>query len=247
MSTWSASLLAVAGITSLSGVGAVTLYLKREALTGVLMALVPFAAGAMLGDAFIHIIPEISESSTGFDLFASYSILAGVIAFFLLEKVLHWHHAHLPTEEVIHPVATSNLIGDGLHNFLDGAIVAGSFLVSTEVGIATTIAVAFHEIPQELGDFSILVHSGLKPKRALLLNLASGLLAILGAVAALTLASTTDLERSLLPFAAGAFIYIAGTDLLPELHKEPEPRRSAIQAIAMVGGMATMAALLWFE
>lgn len=247
MSVWMSSLVAVGGISALSGVGAVALFLKRDLLERTLVTLISFAAGAMLGDAFIHLIPEIAESPTGFDLFASFAILGGIVAFFLLEKVLHWHHAHMPTREVIHPVAASNVIGDALHNFLDGAIVAGAFIASPELGVATAIAVALHEIPQELGDFSILIHSGLKPKRALALNFASALVSIAGALTALTIAESGDLERLLLPFSAGAFIYIASTDLLPELHKEPEPKKSLVQALALVCGIATMTALLWLE
>lgn len=246
-STWVSSMIAVGLVSSLSGIGAITLFLNRRILQRMLLLLVSFAAGALLGDSFIHLIPEIAESETGFDLFASYAILGGIVAFFILEKVLHWHHAHLPDEDVIHPVAVSNLIGDGLHNFLDGAIIAGAFAADPALGIATAIAVALHEIPQELGDFSILLHSGMAPKKALLLNLASGLVSLAGAAVALTIASSADLERLLLPFSAGAFIYIASTDLIPELHKEPEPVKSLMQATALLAGVGVMAALLWVE
>lgn len=244
---WTTSLLVVVGVSSLSGIGAATLFFKRAFLDRFLVLMISFAAGALLGDAFLHVIPEIAESERGFDAFASYSLLGGLVAFFLLEKVLHWHHAHLPTREVVHPVAVSNLVGDGLHNFLDGAIIAGAFIAGPEIGVATAIAVALHEIPQELGDFSILVHSGLNPKKALLLNLLTGLLAVGGAIAALTIARGMDLERLLLPFAAGAFIYIASTDLIPELHKEPEPLRSLAQVAALLVGVGAMAALTLFE
>ena len=218
--------------------------MKPLALDRVLFLLVSFAAGALLGDAFVHIVPEIAATPTGFDVIASFSLLAGIITFFVLEKVLHWHHAHLGHEEVLHPVAVSNLVGEGLHNFVDGAIVAGSFLVSIELGIATVVAVALHEIPQELGDFGILVHAGLGPKRALQLNFAIALVAILGGVLTLMIASTTSLERGLLPFTAGAFVYIASTDLLPELHKEPEPGKSLVQILALIAGIGVMALLL---
>jgi zinc and cadmium transporter len=246
-SIWVSSLVAVAGVSSLSGIGALTLFLKRDVLSRFLLVLVSFAAGALLGDTFIHLIPEIAESKTGFDIFASYSILGGMLSFFILEKVLHWHHAHMPQEDVIHPVAVSNLVGDGLHNFLDGAIIAGAFVADPALGVATAIAVALHEIPQELGDFSILLHSGVAPKRALLLNLLSSLVSVAGAIVTLTIASSADLERLLIPFSAGAFIYIASTDLIPELHKEPEPKKSLLQAAALMAGVATMAALLWIE
>ncbi len=200
-----------------------------------------------MGDAFLHIIPEIAESDRGLDVNASLALLSGVVAFFILEKVLHWHHAHMPQEDVIHPVAVTNLVGDGLHNFIDGAIVAGAFLASPQLGVATTIAVALHEIPQELGDFGILVHSGMKPRRALALNFVSAIAGFGGAAIALLLSDFAAVERALLPFTAGAFVYIASTDLIPELHKEPEVKKSMVQLFALVGGVAVMYAILALE
>lgn len=245
--TWGASLAAVGLVSLCSASGAMLLFLRKTVLQRSLLLLVSFAAGALLGDAFLHILPELAESARGFDVNASLAILAGVIAFFMLEKVLHWHHAHIPHEDVIHPVAVTNLVGDGLHNFIDGAIIGGAFLASTELGIATAIAVALHEIPQELGDFGILVHSGMSPRRALGMNLVSAVASIIGAVIALLLADFAEIERLLLPFTAGAFVYIASTDLIPELHKEPEVRKSFVQVIALVAGVAVMYALLGLE
>ena len=241
------SLGALIAISALSLVGSATLVLRPATLRSSMIVLVAFAAGALLGDAFVHILPEIAESETGLDLQASLSLIAGVVVFFILEKGLHWHHSHMPAEEVLHPVATTNLVGDGLHNFIDGAIVAAAFSVSTELGIATAIAVALHEIPQELGDFAILVHAGLSPKRALLLNMMTALLAVAGGVTTLLLASVGTIERTLLPFTAGAFVYIASTDLIPELHKEPEPLKSLVQVVALIAGVGTMVSLLAFE
>jgi zinc and cadmium transporter len=237
----------VLGISTISLIGAASLVLSRGWVERTLFFIVAFAAGALLGDVFFHLVPEISESATGFDKTASVAILGGVLTLFTLEKVLHWHHAHFPSEEVLHPVAVTNLVGDGLHNFVDGAIVAGSFAVSTELGIATAIAVALHEIPQEVGDFGILLHAGLSPKRALALNFASAALALLGAVAVLLFIPVEGIERVLVPFSAGAFIYIASTDLLPDLHKEPETGKSLVQLAALVGGIVAMAALLVLE
>ena len=245
---WAQTLLALAIVSAISLVGVIVLAVSSSQLERALIILIPFAAGALLGDAFIHILPEVVEDSgAGFDLKISLSVLGGVVVFFTLEKVLHWHHAHFPHEEVIHPVATTNLIGDGLHNFIDGAIIASSFLASTKLGIATTVAVALHEIPQELGDFGILVHAGMRPKRALLLNLASALAAVAGWVATLVFVSIGQVELLLLPFTAGAFTYIASTDLLPELHKEPEPAKSMVQLLALVAGIAVMLLLLAAE
>jgi zinc and cadmium transporter len=245
--TWGLTLLSLFIVSSISLVGAATLVLASDLLSRMMVVLIPFAAGALLGDAFIHALPEVARSKNGFDLTASLSVLAGILAFFILEKILHWHHSHIPHEDVMHPVAVSNLVGDGLHNFVDGAIIAAAFLVSTGVGVATTIAVALHELPQELGDFAILVHGGLKPRTALKLNFLSALTAVLGGVITLLFSTTATSAQALVPFSAGAFVYIASTDLIPELHKEPEPSKSFLQAIALVAGIAVMTALLPLE
>ncbi len=245
---WVSSLTAVAAVSLLSLIGAAALVLRPGTLQRGLRLLISFAAGALLGDAFLHLLPEIAESEHGLDAFASFALLGGVVAFFILEKVLHWHHAHVPPEEVLHPVAATNLLGDALHNFIDGSIIAGAFLVSTELGLATAIAVALHEIPQELGDFGILVHAGLRAKRALAVNLLSALAAVVGAVVTLSVASATQgVDRVVLPLTAGGFVYIASTDLIPELHKEPEGAKSVLQLIGLLAGIAVMGALLLLE
>ena len=248
MSVWVASFASVLGISALSLIGAVTLVLAPRTLARVLPTLIAFAAGALLGDAFLHLIPEVAESDAGLDVTASFGLLGGMLLFFVLEKILHWHHAHVPSEEVLHPVATTNLLADALHNFIDGGIVAGAFLISPGVGVATAIAVALHEIPQELGDFGILIHAGLKARRALALNLLTALAALVGAAVTLFIAGqTAGFDRFLLPITAGGFIYIASTDLFPELHKEPHAARSALQLLALLAGMGVMALLLLVE
>ena len=244
---WIQTLVALVVVSAISLVGVVVLAVSSRQLERALIVLIPFAAGALLGDALIHILPTVVEERAGFELTTSLSILAGIVAFFVLEKILHWHHAHFPSEEVIHPVATTNLIGDGLHNFIDGAIIAAAFLASPKLGIATAIAVALHEIPQELGDFGILVHAGMKPRKALLMNVASAFTAVAGGILTLSFVSIGDVQMWLLPFTAGAFMYIAATDLLPELHKEPEPGKSGVQVLALIGGIGVMLALLAFE
>ena len=241
------ALAALVVISAVSLIGVLTLVVAPRTLKRGLVVLVAFAAGGLLGDTFIHILPEIAESEAGLDLQASLLIIGGVVTFFVLEKTLHWHHSHMPTQDVMHPVATMNLVGDGLHNFIDGAIVVAAFGVSTEVGVATAVAVGVHEIPQELGDFGILVHGGVTPKRALLLNLASALLAVLGGLLTLFLSSFASVGAVVLPFTAGAFVYIASTDLIPELHKEPEPGKSLIQVASLIIGVGTMVALTAFE
>lgn len=235
-------------VSVLSVVGVLTLVFRQELLRSSLLILISFAAGALLGDAFLHLLPEIVEEQGSFPVSASMGLLGGVIAFFILEKVLHWHHSHIATEEVLHPVAITNLIGDALHNFVDGAIIAGAFLASTKLGVATTIAVALHEIPQEIGDFGILVHAGLKPRRALFLNFLTALTAVVGAVITLVAASfIKGLETVLIPITAGGFVYIASTDLIPELHKEPEAKKSALQLAALLTGVAVMGSILLLE
>lgn len=244
---WFSSLAAVTLVSVVSLVGASSLVVKEQWLKPMLIVLVAFAAGALLGDAFLHLLPEAVEADGELGLTTSFAVLAGVSAFFVLEKGLHWHHAHMGHEETMHPIAVTNLVGDGLHNFLDGAIIAASFVVSPQLGVATTVAVALHEIPQELGDFGILVHAGLSPRRALTLNFASGLAAIAGAVVTLAFTPVETIEHAMVPFAAGAFIYIASTDLMPEIHKEPEPLKSVIQLLAFGCGVGVMAALLVLE
>ncbi|HVE76063.1 MAG TPA: ZIP family metal transporter [Actinomycetota bacterium] len=246
--TWAPAMVSVFVVSALSMVGGVTLIFSKTIVQKSLLVLISFAAGALLGDAFLHLIPEIAESPRGFDLTASFSLLAGVIAFFILEKVLHWHHSHVPSEEVLHPVAITNLVGDALHNFVDGALIAGAFLVSPKLGLATAIAVALHEIPQELGDFAIMMHAGLRPGRALLLNLLTGLASVAGAAITLLVSQAVpQIVSVLVPVTAGGFVYIASTDLIPELHKEPEAGKSFVQLIGLLAGVGIMAALLVLE
>jgi zinc and cadmium transporter len=247
MTPWTETLVGVLIVSALSVMGGLVLLFRGEGLRRVLEILVPFAAGALIGEAVIHSIPEVAESPEGFGVTASVAMTAGIIGFFALEKILHWHHAHFPSEEVIHPVAISNLVGDGLHNFVDGGIIAAGFLASWEVGVATVIAVAIHEIPQELGDFAIMLKSGLSARRALLLNFLSALAAVAGAVLTLLVGSADSAERILVPFSAGAFLYIANADLLPELHKEFETGKSLLQLVALIGGISVMLLLLSFE
>ena len=185
-----------------------------------------------------------------------------VFVFFILEKFLHWHHAH-GNEEMCHDISEEAeahknkgghtlgymiLASDGLHNFIDGIIIGASYLVSIEVGIATTIAIILHEIPQEIGDFGVLLHAGWSKMRALFFNFLSALLAIVGAVVALTIGGIVDnFIVWIIPLAAGSFIYIAGSDLIPELHKTRDLKRSFIQLAAIIVGISAMYALLFFE
>jgi len=247
LSIWIYSLVSVFIVSLIALVGIVTLSVKVDKLKKFLIYLVSFSAGALLGDAFIHLLPELAEE--GLTLNYSITILAGVLIFFSLEKVVHWRHCHMPiTKNHIHPFAYMNLIGDSLHNFIDGLIVAGSYLISIPAGIATTIAVILHEIPQEIGDFGVLVHGGFTKGRAIFLNFITALTAVLGAIFALVLSSyIPNIEGYLISLAIGGFLYIAGSDLIPELHKETKISVSLIQILTFILGIIVMMALLLFE
>ncbi|MEK6953135.1 MAG: ZIP family metal transporter, partial [Nanoarchaeota archaeon] len=173
----------------------------------------------------------------------------GIILSFLIEKVIHWRHCHIPTSKKHpHPFAYINLLGDSVHNFIDGLIIAASYLASIPVGIATTIAVILHEIPQEIGDFGVLLHGGFTKKKALFFNFITALTAVLGALIALILSKSIEqLTIFLIPFAAGGFIYIAGSDLIPELHKEVKLSKSVLQILTFVFGILIMVLLLFLE
>lgn len=249
------ALLSVLGISLVSLVGSLTLTLAVLRRHIVLLMLVAFAAGTLLGDAFFHLLPEAIEFRDGFTTSLAWVVLGGFLAFFLLETALRWHHAHgegaHPHEPQLRiaPFAWTNLAGDGVHNFIDGILVAAAYMVDVNVGIATTIAVAAHEVPQELGDFAVLLRAGLRPARALLYNLGSALLALLGAGLMLLLPVSGDqLEYYAVPLIAGGFIYIAAADLIPELHHHADSRRYVpVILFGLVLGLVAMALLLGVE
>lgn len=246
---WGYTFVSIGIVSAVSLVGALTLSLHIDRIKRVLFLLVSFAAGAMFGDVFIHLLPEAIEEY-GFGLSSSIAVLTGIILLFIVEKFVHWHHCHGPVEqdEHIHPFAITNLIGDGLHNAIDGVAIAASYIVSIPVGIATTIAVVLHEIPQEISDFGVLVHGGFTRGKALFFNFLSGITAFAGGIIALLLSSVSENILSLLvPFSIGSFLYIAGSDLIPEIHKEVAAKRSLMQLTAFVAGIATMALLLFLE
>ncbi|NQU77820.1 ZIP family metal transporter [Candidatus Falkowbacteria bacterium] len=243
------TIISVLVVGFISLIGIITLALKVDRLKKILFFLVAFSAGALLGDVFIHIIPEISKN-TGITFNISIYFLSGLIGFFILEKFLAWRHCHdLDCKEnAHHRLATMNLVGDGFHNFIDGMLIAGSYLVSVPLGITTTIAVIAHEIPQELGDFGILIHSGYTPRRAVFYNFISALIAVLGALFILAVNSSIEnLTQILLPFTAGGFIYIAGSGIIPELHKEVHPRKSLVQLLGIILGIVIMSLLLFIK
>ncbi|MBU4246593.1 MAG: ZIP family metal transporter [Nanoarchaeota archaeon] len=246
MDAWAYSLGSVILVSLLSFIGLFTFPMKERTLEKVLLFLVSFSAGALFGDAFLHLLPEAVEAQ-GFSMSVSISLLGGIVVFFIFEKFIHWRHCHIPaSEHHHHPVAFMNLIGDGVHNFIDGLVIGASYLASIPVGIATTLAVILHEIPQEIGDFGVLLHAGYSKKKALFFNFMSALASILGVAVVLAFGTKgADLSIYLVPFAAGGFIYIAGFDLIPELHKETNPAKSAVHLIAFIAGITVM--ILLFE
>lgn len=235
-------------VSLVSFIGVFTLSIKESTLRKYLFLFVSLAVGALIGDAFIHLIPEAFEGSNN-PTTVSVAIIAGIAVFFILEKVMHWHHHHSDEEcPEIHPTGRMILFSDGVHNFIDGLIIGASYLISVEVGIATTIAVILHEIPQEIGDFGVLVHSGYSTTKALLFNFFSALTAIIGAVLALIIGGTTETLTSwLIPIAAGGFIYIAMADLVPEMHKTKHVPHSILQFVFALVGVVSMLVLLLVE
>jgi zinc and cadmium transporter len=241
------SFISVLVVSLVSFIGVFALSIKTEILKKYLTLFISLAVGALLGDVFLHLIPHIFEE--GHNEFAGVLFIVGILGFFILEKYLHWHHHENDADEKhIHPVGKLVLVSDGLHNFLDGVIIGASFLVSIPVGIATTIAVLLHEIPQEIGDFAVLIHSGYSKVKALWLNFASALVSVLGLLFVFTLGSTSEhVIDYIIPIAAGGFIYIALADLVPELQKSKRTKDFVAQIIFVIIGVGIMMLLGLFE
>ena len=245
--------LAVLLVSFVSLVGILAIFFREDKFDRALSFLIPPAGGALLGDAFFHLIPEAFSESTN-PATTSLLISLGVISFFFLEKILRWHHHHSVSEKVADNHGTPSHLGhmvlasDAFHNFLDGIIIAASFLVSIPVGIATTLAVILHEIPQELGDFGVLLYAGYKRTTALFYNFLSALTAVAGAALVLILGSLPEgVVQGVLPFAAGVFIYIACSDLVPELHKQEGSKRILPETLGIGLGILAMYLLLFLE
>lgn len=240
-------------VSLLSLLGILLLSFREELFRCYLSVFISVAVGALLGDAFIHLIPEALAEDVGHGhghgSLAGILIIIGILIFFLLEKFLHWHHHG---EDVgasdIHPVGKLVLVSDVTHNFLDGVVIAASFAVSPSVGLATTLAVILHEIPQEVGDFAVLLHAGYTKWRALLLNFLSALSAVFGAVLFFVIGEFAESFAAIcVPLTAGGFIYIAVADLIPELQKTKHWRISLLQSIAVILGVGAMLGLTFLE
>jgi zinc and cadmium transporter len=226
-------------VSLVSLIGVVTLSIKERLLNRLLFCFIGFSAGALIGSAFLHILPEALEKAPSVTIFSN--LILGIVIFFMLERYFYWRHCHEGVCDV-HAFSYLNLVGDGFHNFLDGVLIAVSYLASIKLGIITTVAIILHEIPQELGDFGVLVYGGFSKKKAILCNFLSALTAIFGSLLGYFI---TDFARGfsifILPVTAGGFIYIATSDLIPEIHKEKSLKRSTIAFIAFLLGIIFMA------
>src|SRR3989339_2113963 len=211
---WIIAATAIDGLLGLTGV--FSYFLSKESLSKIVIFLVSFATGSLIGGALFHFIPEAFETLSAASVILT--TLAGIILFLIIEKFLHWHHCHNGKCEHVYTYLI--LYGDAIHNFIDGLIIAGSFVISVRLGIITSLLVMIHELPQEIGDFGVLVHGGFTRKKAVVYNFLAQLTAILGGVLGFFFLSIKENAVYLLPIAAGGFLYIAAGDLIPEIFKE---------------------------
>lgn len=226
-------------VSIISLVGIVTLAIRDELLHKIIFCFIGFSAGALIGSAFLHILPESLEKTGSLTVF-SYLIL-GLTLFFLLERYFHWRHCH-DKDCHVHAFTYLNLFGEALHNFIDGIAIAASFVISIKLGIATTLAIILHEIPKELGNFGVLIYGGFSRWRALFYNFISALAAVIGALLGYFIAdSIHGFTNFIMPLTAGGFIYIAASDLIPEIHKETNQTKATLAFIAFLFGVIFMA------
>jgi zinc and cadmium transporter len=232
-------LISTIAISLISLVGLITLSMRPEKIERFILPFVALSAGAMMGGAFLHLLPE-AVDRMGTSAFPV--VLISFIGFFLVERVLHWHHCHGEDCD-IHTFGYMNLIGDFIHNFIDGLVIAAAFVADVHLGWTTAFAMALHEIPQEVGDFGVLMHAGFSRTKAILLNLATAASAVIGGIIGYIFVSqSATLESLLLPIAAGGFLYIAGSDLLPELRKTSVPKHALQLFLVFLVGVSIMLA-----
>lgn len=226
-------------ISACALIGILTLSLKDEFLSKILTRLVALSSGALLGGAFLHLMPEGVELLSPKIFFAI--VLAAIVFYLLIEKLLHWRHCHkgLVCETHTPSIGYMNLLGDSVHNFIDGLVIAGAFMVDIKLGLITAVAMGLHEIPQEMGDFGVLLYAGFKKSRALFFNFLAALTTVVGGLTGWALAHfSTGIEKYLLPVAAGGFLYIAVSDLLPELRKSISLKKFFIDFVFLLCGVA---------
>lgn len=242
------TLLSVLIVSLISLIGVFFIFLKKNALNNVLLFFVSLSVGSLLGGAFLHLIPE-SLGNGGFTFKISFLILAGILIFFIIENFIHWRHCHVPTsKDHPHHLGTMNLIGDGVHNSIDGLIIAAAYFVNIPLGIVTTLAVIVHEIPQEIGNFGVLLYAGFTKRKALFFNFLTALTAMIGAIIGILFSESSQAFVSIIiPIAAGGFLYIAGSDLIPEMHKNQENSFPFKNLIGILLGILIMYALTFLK
>jgi zinc and cadmium transporter len=243
-------ILATLIISLFSLTGMFTLSMREKKLYSILFYLVAFSAGTILGASLFDLLPEAVELVDESVVFIY--IAFGYVMFFVLERFIYWYHGHGHVEDIeslkdertmTKDFAYLNLLGDAIHNFIDGMIIAASFTVGIHIGIATTIAVIFHELPQEMGDYGILIYAGFDKTRALILNFAAALSVVLGGLFAVFFLEVVDaLSGFLISFSAGAFLYLAASELIPELKEEKDFQRSLIQFAVFILGLT----VIWY-
>lgn len=237
-------LIATLLISGGSLIGIITLAVQEEKLNKILLLLVSLSAGALMGGAFIHLLPEASETLEGIQVYGL--ALLSFITFFFIEKLFHWRHCHKGKCDV-HTFGYMNLIGDSIHNFIDGLILAATFMTDIRLGFITTLAIALHEIPQEIGDFGVLLYAGFNKKKALIANFLVAMTVVVGGVAGYYLTFLHNFMTYLLPFAAGGFIYIASSDLMPEIRKEENFKKSIVSFGIFLTGVLIMYLVTFLE
>ncbi len=238
------ALVSVVIVSLLSLLVAIPFYMKKKISKKLLLFLLSVSVGVLLATVFLDFMPEIAEHHYGVD--TALVILAGFFIMFVLEKFVHWHHnkkcedGHCGHAHAYN-LAPINLIGDGIHNFLDGLVIAGAYATNVTLGFAATISIIFHEIPQEIADFGVLLYSGLTRKKAIIFNLLSATTAIIGTILGLFLVGKMHgFKDFIIPFAAGNFLYIAASNLLPQLHRHCGLRDSLIHILAILLGIGML-------
>jgi zinc and cadmium transporter len=223
-------------------VGAITFALPEKARERLILPLVAFSAGSLLGGALLHMIPEAVAQSGGAAPSVYLWVIAGFTAFLAFEQFLHWHDWHSDAPEVKSPLSHMMVIGDSVHNFLGGIAVAAALIVDIRLGITTWLVAAAHEVPQELGKFGVLVHGGWSRGRALLVSFLSSLTFLVGGIFAYAVSFEWDI-RFLVPFAAGNFLYIAASDLVPEVNRHHHLGINVIHFASFSAGVALLFAI----
>lgn len=235
MNTLFLIIIATGGLSLIAFIAALVLAINKHQVDKVLYTLVSLAAGTMLGGAFLHLLPEAIEGLSAEIVFKA--TLFSIVGFYILERFMHWHHSQHGKDH-LHSLGYMNLIGDLLHNFIDGLVIAGAFMTDINLGLITLLALALHEIPQELSDFGVLIYSGFSRKKAVIFNFLAGLSSVIGGVLGYYLSYSSErFVLYLLPIAAGGFIYIATSDLVPEIKKHTDPKKAFIATCMFLAGI----------